>query len=927
MAVQYERFTNEGGRGNRTALITVTSDLSVSQGTLSNLVDGAFGANSSDSIEIGAGQSGKYIQFDFGATKKKSITGFNWQKSNTGDHGTWKMQASNDASSWSDIIDAVSTATTIVKGRTNGTNLGYYRYFRLLQVTGTTSSSPWNVEIEFCIHDEDGADDQALIAPNYINFLSTGDRRLYMFIDGTTVLSGSGKEPLINGALDNVSFFSGGQSGTYLEFDFLSDVLITEVKWYQDSGTTHGTWKWQHYDRDLASWVDVGATFTLGGTTQTITVMSGASTYHSKYRLAQVSGSTSSSPWTREIEFLVGYPAITSEAIDSVTPSSGSAAGGTPVVIEGGGFTSATGVLFDASSATNFVVVDDTEITCDTPAHANGTVDVTVQRPTTNLVLVNGYTYTSTPAPSFTSVTPDSGPSLGGTAVAIVGDNLTDVTSVEFGGVPATSLVIVDDENLTCVTPAGVQGPTDIELFSVNGDTIEPDAFTYTVAARVTQTPLLVVNLPIQQAKVTQVPLLVVNLPVQGTKITQLPLLPLYVPPPIPLPFPIIPNLPVIETWQYLTVMTGAEGSREQRASLRTYPRTILNFSAVIEDDEHRRDVYQMLFKYINRVFDYPNYIHLTRLTASAVAGATKLFFDPAATDMREGGTLALFDAEDERTTLYLTISTLDSDGANLVLPLPINVPRSWYVCPAFNFRTAAIVGFNMSSINGTFDIQLESTSPRTLERPDASPTLVMIDGMLLLNDRPLTVDDVDESFDQNVTWLDNEIAPPEPKTNWPIPFMSGTRQYFVDRPTDMDYWRSVAHTLRGRQNPFLLPTHRNDLPLVETPSLGATSLVTSNIQYADMWRQRTYQYLQIENANAIIYRRVLEAITNYDVDGDPITVTLKLSASIGAVAGDNVISAISYVNICRLDTDEIELNHGEGGTTVLTIQVRSINE
>ncbi len=230
MALQFERFTNEGGRGNRTALITVTSDLSVSQGTLSNLVDGALGANSSDSIEIGAGQSGKYIQFDFGATKNKSITGFYWLKSNASDHGTWKLQASHDASSWFDIIDAVSTAATIVKGRTNGTNLGYYRYFRLLQVTGTTSSSPWNVEIEFCIHDEDGADDQAVDAPDYTNFLSTGDRRPYMFVDGTTVLSGTGKEPLVDGAIANGSFFAGGQSGTYLEFDFLSDILITELK-------------------------------------------------------------------------------------------------------------------------------------------------------------------------------------------------------------------------------------------------------------------------------------------------------------------------------------------------------------------------------------------------------------------------------------------------------------------------------------------------------------------------------------------------------------------------------------------------------------------------------------------------------------------------------------------------------------------------
>lgn len=79
-------------------------------------------------------------------------------------------------------------------------------------------------------------------------------------------------------------------------------------------------------------------------------------------------------------------------AITGINPNTGAVAGGTAVTITGTGFTEATGVTFDGIRATS-VVVTPTSITCVTPPHAAGAVNVVVLDPTGNGTSVGGFTY------------------------------------------------------------------------------------------------------------------------------------------------------------------------------------------------------------------------------------------------------------------------------------------------------------------------------------------------------------------------------------------------------------------------------------------------------------------------------------------------------------------------------------------------------
>lgn len=87
--------------------------------------------------------------------------------------------------------------------------------------------------------------------------------------------------------------------------------------------------------------------------------------------------------------------------VANVTPSTGSAAGGTPVTITGTGFlpNAAPRVLFDGADASNVAVVNATTLTCTTPAHAaqpTYAADVTVMNPDGQIgLLTTGFTFTT----------------------------------------------------------------------------------------------------------------------------------------------------------------------------------------------------------------------------------------------------------------------------------------------------------------------------------------------------------------------------------------------------------------------------------------------------------------------------------------------------------------------------------------------------
>jgi hypothetical protein len=177
---------------------------------------------------------------------------------------------------------------------------------------------------------------------------------------------------------------------------------------------------------------------------------------------------------TREV--VVGSPAIT-----SLNPTMGPLAGGDLMTIKGTNLVGVTTVHFGAKAVTAHV--EDATVTCIIPSLGgaeDATVAVTVVSPGGTS---NALTYSYKALPTISSLSPDSGSALGGTAVTIHGTHLALATKVNFGATAVTAHV-EDATTVTCTspslgytsdatvpvtvtTPAGSSNALDFHFFSV----------------------------------------------------------------------------------------------------------------------------------------------------------------------------------------------------------------------------------------------------------------------------------------------------------------------------------------------------------------------------------------------------------------------------------------------------------------------------
>lgn len=178
-----------------------------------------------------------------------------------------------------------------------------------------------------------------------------------------------------------------------------------------------------------------------------------------------------------------GRPPAAVPTISSVTPNSGTTAGGTSVTISGTDFVSGATVKFGGTSATNVNVGSSTSITATTPAHGAGAVNVVVTNPDNqSATLANGFTYSapSAPAPTVNTITPNSGTTAGGTAVTISGTNFLSGASVRFGGVVATNVTVTNTTSITATTPAHAAGTVNVTVTNPDNQSVTlTSGFTY----------------------------------------------------------------------------------------------------------------------------------------------------------------------------------------------------------------------------------------------------------------------------------------------------------------------------------------------------------------------------------------------------------------------------------------------------------------
>ena len=167
----------------------------------------------------------------------------------------------------------------------------------------------------------------------------------------------------------------------------------------------------------------------------------------------------------------------------AVTPGSGPMAGGTTVTVNGNGFVRGAAVTIGDAAMTSVIVVSSTQIVAVTPKGVQGVARLRVTNPDgAASALDPGFTFgppANSVLPVISGLIPASGPSHGGTNVAVSGTGFSGGAAVYFGGVLSPSVSWNGASSIFARTPSNVTGPVAVTIVNIDGATATlPNGFT-----------------------------------------------------------------------------------------------------------------------------------------------------------------------------------------------------------------------------------------------------------------------------------------------------------------------------------------------------------------------------------------------------------------------------------------------------------------
>jgi hypothetical protein len=167
--------------------------------------------------------------------------------------------------------------------------------------------------------------------------------------------------------------------------------------------------------------------------------------------------------------------------LSSIDPPVGCVLGGTEITIVGSWLSSATEVRVSGALCPGFAVLSPTVIVARTPPGLPGAAVVSVVTAAGASERSDLFRYSQQ---TVAQMSPLSGSPAGGTEVTLRGQYLSSVQSVTFGGIPASALEVVSDNEIRVVSPPGPPtGPAAVTLIGVKGTVALATPFTYLAPA------------------------------------------------------------------------------------------------------------------------------------------------------------------------------------------------------------------------------------------------------------------------------------------------------------------------------------------------------------------------------------------------------------------------------------------------------------
>ena len=359
----------------------------------------------------------------------------------------------------------------------------------------------------------------------------------------------------------------------------------------------------------------------------------------------------------------------------------------------------------------------------------------------------------------------------------------------------------------------------------------------------------------------------------------------------------------VVERVEYRTDLRRAWDGTEQRARLRTYPRTGVEFEVVAIEHE-RRNIEAALYGWQGRAWALPLWHGQTRLTAEASAGAGALSVQSA--DLRglvSGGLAVLTDGAASETVFVAAAS-----GASVTLAsgLLATWPAGTRLYPA---RIARIEGAarrdHYSPEVTRYRLRFGSEDLTALWSAADGPDSYR--GGPVWDQRPNRVAPVSHESQSTLQVLDPGVGLRVVEDPVGRPVDRIRHLYTRSGRAAIATLRARIEARRGRWAGCWLPSYQRDLTIVEAWGANDLALDVSLIDYRrfllGLPGRQDVQVVLVTGARG--YARITDAEVL-----DASTERLTLAAGLGISGTPATVARVSFLRWCRLAGDAAEIRY-----------------
>ena len=359
----------------------------------------------------------------------------------------------------------------------------------------------------------------------------------------------------------------------------------------------------------------------------------------------------------------------------------------------------------------------------------------------------------------------------------------------------------------------------------------------------------------------------------------------------------------ITERLIWATDVLQSESLVEQRRSLRIAPRR--EFEApIIAEGRERQYLDLALFGWGSRTWALPVWHEIQMLAVDLPAGSMSI---PCATvdlEFHVGG-LALLRTESAFATEVVEIDSVGPTGLALKRATQSAWPAGARLYPARSaqLREAPTLTRRTDRLM-TFEVTFRVLDPSDV--PPAAP-VTLYRGRPVLEARPDESEELTAQYARMLSELDSGMAAPL-RTDIgarALPVMS--QRWLGLGRTERAAYRALLYYLRGRQRAVWVPTHADDLTLIDAVGATTTTLDIAHIGYTRFGQARAGRRdLRIELVDGAVLHRRITGSTELSTEVE----RLSIDAALGRAIAPTDIGRISWLVLCRLDSDTVELHH-----------------